>query len=1524
MNVGNTKRRVIAYIVAFVMVFAIFAPIPIFADEVDDTVVIENPVDTDDNTDEVENPVTDETNETNVTDETNETEEVDETEETDEVDETEETDEVDETEETNEVDETEETNEVDETEETDEVDETEETDEVDETEETDEVDETEEIEEPTAPLPPTNDTIDFAPPIYAPADYDFVPFNLPDLTDFLLDWQLSDELSSLALGDDALSIPSLQQSGSPVVVVGSDNSLVVTGRNAGNWNTIDITRPLAVGDLIIIEGNVDVASETVMISERVDPWAQFATVTPDPNGDFVVFFAPLPLIHDLPTGVRFQTSGTSDYTITDIRIYSLDDGSSTPPGEVIPELPDLTDFDLDWDIADELDGIALGATVLNVPSLQGSGSPTAVLGPNNSILVSDREQSHYTIDIARGLDMGDMILITGTATPGATVIFGEVESPWGWLANTTASTSGHFVLSLVATSDLGRFRFQVNNEDDYTITRMQIFTPSEPLDPTTPPATHESLWSLNSILDGIAVGTVVSIRPDDLYIANAGAVLTVAANNSLVVSGRSGVWASLEVRHAIYPTDWIYITGTGTPGATIALQRMPGSLTIGTGLVAADGSFTISVPNVTPAQALDADHLRLNTDTMTDAQPGALDNISVTRFDIYRHPDAEANVTPDVTVPPVDLPPVPIAELGNYVLRVQLPTGNQWDGLRLNRAVFDEFLNPTETYAFEVDIWSPQAIGTSGVGIMVQTDTIWAHLVHTPIFPYNQEERHFTRYGAGFAGATTNNPLNLATHGGWQNIQIVRLGNASGGMNEGSAVLFYIDNFRIRNATGEIVWQHNFENGESAPFTTTAGQIEVVSVDDVGALEIIDPEWDMTLPSLAERFSNYFMLGNIWSTPTLMNDPETQAFFARQFNAVTAENHMKVDHIAPASPSTNPADWTFTTADAFVDWAEANNQAVIGHTLVWHSQARAWQTGRGDNLLTREEAMENMRFHIQQVAGRYAERIYSWDVLNEVFLTSVSEAAWNANPDWRAHLRRQATPNDLGANDPAWYDAFANGATGDEDGGDFVFYAFYFARQYDPHAILYYNDFNEEMIGKREAIAEMVIDINNRWENHPSYDGRLLIEGIGMQSHYHLDQWATNLDLVRPAIQRFIGTGARVSITELDITIGGQGGAQPPTLPAPLTPEQQQRQADAFARVFSYYLEFAEHIHRVSFWGLSDAQSWRAWGHPLLFDGNFRPKLAFDAVYNATANNQGGGGNGGGGGGGGNQTPPPAPGPGRPNPVPPVVTPADQANRSSRVVRPWRTRRVAAEVEVTEDGETAVDEQTYVDIFQVDLTGDEILEIISEGMFLVIEHPPFVVELDAAAMAEWDIQPGDVVVIETRINEALLPDFAALQIVVIVNGVEILVIEGVDIFVDFLDMPEVTIEIEPPTDFEQPADFPAVSDLVVPPVTVTPGVINVATVVEQPFVDATNRQMLPLRLILETAGVSLTWDAVNSVVQINTPQGVVMLPVNQPLPNNLGSVIIIDGRTFVPVEFINDILNINVNWQQADGTIVIE
>ncbi len=371
--------------------------------------------------------------------------------------------------------------------------------------------------------------------------------------------------------------------------------------------------------------------------------------------------------------------------------------------------------------------------------------------------------------------------------------------------------------------------------------------------------------------------------------------------------------------------------------------------------------------------------------------------------------------------------------------------------------------------------------------------------------------------------------------------------------------------------------------------------------------KVIVPEWDLTLDSLKEAYEDYFLVGNIME-PAQTEDAETSAMFKSYYNVVTAENAMK-----PANMTTAKGVYKFDQADKLVAWAKENGLKVHGHTLVWHSQSAPWLTTKADGTpLTRAEAKANMEEYINAVAGHYAGQLISWDVVNEAFLPGVSAVP----ADWRGVLRKY----EADGNGSPWYQAYENGAdkSKGEDGSDYIYDAFVFTRLADPDAVLYYNDFNETEAGKREAIALMVEELNEKWktDERNTQPERLLIEGIGMQAHY----WTSDLKAsdVEASIKRFIKTGARISVSELDIPFGNymtykQRAAAP-------TEEEEKLQADLYRQLFEIYKKYAGSIERVTFWGKADSQSWRFEGYPLLFDKYFAPKEAYFAVLGVAEN----------------------------------------------------------------------------------------------------------------------------------------------------------------------------------------------------------------------------------------------------------------------------------------------------------------
>ncbi|MCL6614181.1 MAG: endo-1,4-beta-xylanase, partial [Firmicutes bacterium] len=238
--------------------------------------------------------------------------------------------------------------------------------------------------------------------------------------------------------------------------------------------------------------------------------------------------------------------------------------------------------------------------------------------------------------------------------------------------------------------------------------------------------------------------------------------------------------------------------------------------------------------------------------------------------------------------------------------------------------------------------------------------------------------------------------------------------------------------------------------------------LDDIVVRQVGELQKVTvPEWDLSLASIADTYKDYFLIGNVMSA-NQTTDPELVAMYKHHYNVVTAENDMKPQYLAPAKGRYN-----FMSADMLVNWAIANNIMVHGHTLVWHSQSPLWLTRSAGQPLTRAEARENLREYITNVVGHFRGKVISWDVVNEAFADGVP-----VSTDWKTALRK---------NSP-WYLAYENGAdkSKGESGADYIYDAFVFTRLADPDATLYYNDYNETDIWKREAMALMAEDLNKK------------------------------------------------------------------------------------------------------------------------------------------------------------------------------------------------------------------------------------------------------------------------------------------------------------------------------------------------------------------------------------------------------------------------------------------------------------
>ena len=327
--------------------------------------------------------------------------------------------------------------------------------------------------------------------------------------------------------------------------------------------------------------------------------------------------------------------------------------------------------------------------------------------------------------------------------------------------------------------------------------------------------------------------------------------------------------------------------------------------------------------------------------------------------------------------------------------------------------------------------------------------------------------------------------------------------------------------------------------------------------------------------TLKDAFKDDFYIGTALSTRQYKGeDARALPIIEQQFNAITPENDMKWEKIHPKS-----GEYFFDDADQYVAFGEKNDQYIMGHTLVWHSQTPRWvfQDENGE-LLSREALLARMEDHISTVVGRYKGRVDGWDVVNE---------ALNDDGTMRKSL---------------WYKII---------GDDFIQKAFEYAHKADPEADLYYNDYSLNLADKADGAVRIVKAVQ---EN----GGR--VTGIGMQGHYGLT--SPSHEEFENSIKKFEKLG-KVAITELDIDVlpspwENQGAeisrrAENSDKMNPykegLPDSVEAKQTAQLKMLFEVMLDHSESVSRVTFWGVTDADSWKnGWpipgrtNYPLVFD----------------------------------------------------------------------------------------------------------------------------------------------------------------------------------------------------------------------------------------------------------------------------------------------------------------------------------
>jgi endo-1,4-beta-xylanase len=339
--------------------------------------------------------------------------------------------------------------------------------------------------------------------------------------------------------------------------------------------------------------------------------------------------------------------------------------------------------------------------------------------------------------------------------------------------------------------------------------------------------------------------------------------------------------------------------------------------------------------------------------------------------------------------------------------------------------------------------------------------------------------------------------------------------------------------------------------------------------------------------SLKEGFKNEFLIGTaLNATQIEEKEPNAAALVPQQFNAITPENIMKCEIIHP--------DWDrydFDLSDKYVEYGKKHKMFIVGHILIWHSQLAPFVS----KIKSSDSLLMFMTNHINTVAGRYAGKVDSWDVVNEAL-----------NED--GTLRNSVFLQKLG--------------------DDYIRKAFELAAKAAPNTELYYNDYNIEQPKKRAGAIAMIKKLQTSGTR---------IDGVGIQGHWRIN--GLPLEDIENSIIEFSALGLKVSFTELDITVlpnpwdlkgadvnqNFEGSPYMNPYPQGLPDSMQIKLAKCYEDLFKIFIKHQDKIERITFWGVNDGQSWlNGWpiknrtNYPLLFDRNFKPKLAFEKVMALT------------------------------------------------------------------------------------------------------------------------------------------------------------------------------------------------------------------------------------------------------------------------------------------------------------------
>jgi endo-1,4-beta-xylanase len=344
----------------------------------------------------------------------------------------------------------------------------------------------------------------------------------------------------------------------------------------------------------------------------------------------------------------------------------------------------------------------------------------------------------------------------------------------------------------------------------------------------------------------------------------------------------------------------------------------------------------------------------------------------------------------------------------------------------------------------------------------------------------------------------------------------------------------------------------------------------------------------MPTDSLSQKYADYFPIGAAIGNYQLTSLDQV---LAHDFNHLTCENAMKIQDIHPAEDS-----YSWVDADAVADFARQHGMKLTGHTLLWHRQTPDWMLAgvtAGDSA-SLELLKGRLKAHIEAVIARYADVVDNWDVVNE------------AISDDPAKQYRD------GSEDSKWFELFGS--------EEYIYWAYKFAHDAleakapgSSSGKLYYNEYVATV--KADKILKLLSWLKD--------EKGITVDGVGFQSHENMT-WPSPTDL-QTAIDKLKTAGYKVKISEFDVTVYSDysTGSFVASPAVEFTADLEAKQAQRFADLFALYRKNKGEITSVTFWGVSDDQTWLdnepvpgRNDFPLLYNDQHAPKAARAAIMN--------------------------------------------------------------------------------------------------------------------------------------------------------------------------------------------------------------------------------------------------------------------------------------------------------------------